>query len=225
MSGHLLIQDLTTPGYGYRAPRGIYVSERGHLTMERCAITRDWTLRVEKRGELNFGACRFLQGFPVHHSPGVLEDEGNLPTNPMILSAPGQIDFVEQGLILQKTNISQHKEDRSWSQMLMTDEGFVLDVTEPSFIDQEHLNGTLHIGLYIDQPCEISVMAGPKDRSSTSFDLRRDFDLTKAGFHRLKLNIKKMKFSAESNDMIIQLNQGTLEDVRLRMSYVTFVKL
>lgn len=193
MGGQLISQDRGVPDYGYRSPRGVYVGGKGKLTLVNGSFDKVWTQTVEPGGILD------------------------APTGqPPLVTAPGQLQFDEFGMKLDRSNTKRFKDTRSWSQILTNGNSFQIAVTAPAYTKGEVPNVELGAGLYTDAPCVINVYY----RDAGGEKLARSVQAKDKELTSLKLKLRNARFTGTGNDLRIEI-QGDLKKINPRLTYVT----
>ncbi len=233
-AGELSVYDATTPNYGYRAPRSIEVANGARLNIVRSEISREWTLNMAPKAEINMESCDFPAGFPAGPFSGQLTENASHSAGKLILSAPGQLQFNEHGLVLDRTGTERVRDDRSWSQRLVKGHAFRLNVTHPDFINGRAGDCRIVVTFYTDAPCQVAVNYNSVGGSQAGdiVDLwsgRRYGRIIErpAGFHTLVVEAKDTNFSAADNDgddIRLEFNPKSVGQARPRLTMISVLK-
>jgi len=230
-SGELYVYDGTTPNYGYRAPRSIEVDRGAKLHLERCEISREWSLNTETGAEVAMHACDFSAGFPADPFKGELSLHANHNIGELILSAPGQLQFDEHGITLDRRGSERVRDDRSWSQRLNQGNAFRLNVTHPEFINSRGGDCRIVVTFYTEAPCKVAVNYDSVDgrRNGNIVDLwsgKRYSQILErpAGFHTLVVEAANTRFGDDTADIQVEFLNGTAPTARPRLTMVSVLK-
>jgi hypothetical protein len=194
LGGSLITQDRGTSTAGYRAPRGVHVAGGCRMTVLDGGFGREWTQTIEPGGMLAAAV-----------GP------------PPLVSAPGQFQFGEHGLRLDRTGTERHREKLSWSQRLTAGDSFRVDVNDPLFSGGKQKPVDVTVGLYSDRPCTVSLFydgpAGEKLARTVNVGAK-DKD-----FHLLRFKMRDARFAArDGTDLRIAVGEAAA--VAPRLSFV-----
>ncbi len=231
-SGELYVYDGDTPNYGYRAPRSIEVANGAKLHLERCGMSREWSLNTAPGAEVVMHSCDFSAGFPAGPFKGGLDLHANHNTGKLILSAPGQLQFDEHGIELDRAGTERARDDRSWSQRLVKGNAFRLNVTHPDFIKGRAGDCRIVVTFYTEAPCQVAVSYNSASgrQAGDIVDLwsgRRYGRIIErpAGFHTLVVEAKGTNFSAGADDDIrVEFNPKSVGQARPGLTMVSVLK-
>lgn len=193
LGGELITQERATPGYGYRSPRGVYVGKNGSLTVLGGGFGPEWTQTIEPWGK--FQAKTGIQP---------------------LVSATGQLQFDEYGLVFDRTVTERHRDERSWSQQLISGDTFRVNVTAPTFTKAKAVTCDVTVGLYTDAECQVSLFY----TSATGDKLARTVKASSDGFSFLHFSIRDACFSNSAGPHLRIVIDGPIARVHPRISYV-----
>jgi hypothetical protein len=135
---------------------------------------------------------------------------------PPLVTAPGQLQFDEHGLKLDRTDTVRYQDQRSWSQSLTKGNSFRIAVTDPGYTKGVVSNVEFGAGLYTDAPCVVNIYY----RDATGEKLSRTVQAKDKEFTFLKVKIKDARFANNIADLRIEI-QGDLKTINPLLTYVT----
>ena len=226
LSGELTVYDASTPNYGYRSPRGVLVGGQGKLNLRRSGISGAWSLNIAPQASLSMDACSFPKGFPLGDVRGHLTREDVRSPGDLIICVPGQFQFDEQGLSLDRSGTKRVNKKRAWAQQLMEGNAFKLDVTSPDFINGRADRVSISFMIFTDAPCKVAVSYDSKSGFHRANLRGRDtVRALGAGFNRLEVKVKDARFGADMEDITIELVEGAVDKVKPALSMVSVLKM
>ena len=197
LGGELITQQRATPGFGYRSPRGVFVGKGGSLTVLAGDFGNDWTQTIEPGGKL-------------------LANTGQPP----MISAPGQLQFDEYGIKLDRNGTARSRDERSWSQRLVAGDSFRFTVTNPELLNNKNGKLEVSIGLYTDAACQVSLYYA----SATGEKLARTVKSKDADFSFLHFTLRDAHFTAASGYHLRLAINGNVTAIRPRLAYVAIAR-
>lgn len=229
-SGTLNVHGGGTPNYGYRASRGVDVSGNGTLNLRGFDMSREWTLAVAPTAMASLQACKFRGGIPVGVSSDRLDLADNHSRGQIILCVPGQYQFTEQGLVLDRRHTERIEEYRSWAQQLNQGDAFRLNVTAPEFTDGRAGDVGIGIILYSYAPGKVAItydgqsgpqrarFAGRHGREQTGLELKP------RGFNFINATATNTRFGGDEDDIRIEFVEGDVAEIKPALSVVSVLK-
>jgi hypothetical protein len=132
------------------------------------------------------------------------------------VTAPGQLQFEEFGMKLDRANTQRFKDTRSWSLILTNGNSYQIAVTDPAYARREIPNVEFTAGLYTDAPCVINVYY----RDASGEKLAHSVQAKDKEFTALKLKFKNARFTGTGADLRIEI-QGDLKKINPRLTFVS----
>lgn len=148
LSGNIHVQGRKNVNSGWAQLRGIYVGGDAQLTLYDNILDTPFSLNVESNAVLHFDHSYFPAGIPYTTIDGSLVITNSDINENCILSVPGQTQFSEHGLILNRSNTTRVTNRWSYSEKLTSGDSFTLNVTEPAFSNSKVTSIAVEVGLY-----------------------------------------------------------------------------
>lgn len=198
----------------------IYVGANAKLTLYDEEIGLPWTVNVESNALLKLDHCDLSGGIPYARIEGEFVMDHCLVSKNCILSVPGQTQFTQHGLILDRSNTVRVKKPWDWKEQLVTGNSFRFDVTEPAFQSGKVSNINFNISIYIGSTAGGSNRVVKVYYDSTSgeklgYIKTYTSDVVGDTKHPwgLSFSVTDARFSSSTNDLRIEItdpeNPGT----------------
>jgi hypothetical protein len=206
LSGTVHAQERKNVNSGWAQLRGIYVGGDAKLTLYDNVLDHPFSLNVESNAALKLDHSYFPSGIPYATVEGSLVLEKCDINKNCILSVPGQTQFSQHGLILDRSNTMRVTNKWSYSEKLTSGDSFNLNVTESAFTNSKVTSVDVNIGIYLGASGSNSVSVYYDSVTGEKLGKTSNFTGLDGRVKIVSFSVSDARFSSPTNDIRIKVS-------------------
>jgi hypothetical protein len=206
LSGTVHAQERKNVNSGWAQLRGVYVGGNAHLTLYDNVLDKPFSLNVESNAVLKLDHSYFPAGIPYATIEGSLVlNKCDINKN-CIMSVPGQTQFSQHGLILDRSNTTRVPNNWSYSEKLTSGDSFNLNVTESAFTNSKVKSVDFEIGIYLGVSGSNTVSVYYDSGTGEKLGKTSTFTGLDGRVKIVSFSVSDARFNSPTNDIRIQVS-------------------